>query len=93
MRILVIEDDHKIANAIKKGLEQESYAVDVSYDGKERLGSVLLKKYDLLILDRMLPSMDGIKICQMLRREKNNIPILILTAKDKLRDKIRLAPI
>ena len=88
MRILVIEDDHKIANAIKKGLEQESYAVDVSYDGKERLGSVLLKKYDLLILDRTLPSMDGIKICQMLRREKNNIPILILTAKDKLRDKI-----
>ncbi|MFA6588035.1 MAG: response regulator transcription factor [Patescibacteria group bacterium] len=88
MRILVIEDDHKIANAIKKGLEQERFAVDVSYDGREKLGSVLLNKYDLIILDRMLPGTDGIKICQMLRQEKNNIPILILTAKDKLRDKI-----
>ncbi|RJO59532.1 DNA-binding response regulator [Candidatus Parcubacteria bacterium] len=88
MRILVIEDDYKIANAIKKGLEQESYAVDASYDGKEKLGSILLNKYDLVILDRMLPSTDGIRICRMLRREKNHIPILILTAKDKLQDKI-----
>jgi len=88
MRILIIEDDHKIANAIKKGLEQESYAVDVSYDGKEKLGTALLNKYDLIILDRMLPDTDGMKIAQMLRQEKNNTPILMLTAKDKTQDKI-----
>ena len=65
MRILAIEDDHKIANAIKKGLEQESYAVDVSYDGHDGLGQALTINYDLIILDRMLPGdVDGIGICR-----------------------------
>lgn len=88
MRILVIEDDHKIANAVKKGLEQESYAVDVAYDGKDGLGSGLTIQYDLIILDRMLPEIDGIKICQALREKKINTPILILTAKDKVADRV-----
>ncbi len=88
MRILVIEDDHKIANAIKKGLEQESFAVDISYDGRDGLGNALTFQYDLIILDRMLPEIDGIKICSALRKKKIETPILILTAKDKIEDKV-----
>jgi len=88
MRILIIEDDHKIANAVKKGLEQESFAVDVSYDGRDGLGSALTVDYDLVIIDRMLPEVDGIKICAALRDKKVNVPILFLTAKDKIQDRV-----
>jgi DNA-binding response OmpR family regulator len=88
MRILIIEDDHKIANAVKKGLEQESYAVDVSYNGQDGLGSAMTVDYDLIILDRMLPEVDGIKICQALRKEKKQNPIIMLTAKDKIEDRV-----
>lgn len=88
MRILIIEDDYKIANSIKKGLEQESYAVDVEYDGKNGLGAVLTLEYDLIILDRMLPEIDGVKICQLLREKGSKLPVLILTAKDKIADRV-----
>jgi len=88
MRILIIEDDHKIANAVKKGLEQEAYAVDTSYDGKDGLGSALTNPYDLIILDRMLPEVDGIKICQALRKKQIHIPVIMLTAKDKIGDRV-----
>ncbi len=88
MRILVVEDDHKIANAIKRGLEQESYAVDVSYDGQDGLGSALTIDYDLIILDRMLPEIDGINTCRALRYKNIKTPVLILTAKDKISDKV-----
>lgn len=88
MRILIVEDDKKIANAIKRGLEHESFAVDVEYDGKNGLGAALAIEYDLIVLDRMLPEVDGIKICQALRSENSKTPILILTAKDKTKDKV-----
>ncbi|MCX6806769.1 MAG: response regulator transcription factor [Candidatus Berkelbacteria bacterium] len=89
MRILIIEDDHKIANAIKKGFEQESYAVDVSYDGADGVGMALTINYDLIILDRMLPgTTDGIKICQAIRKEGRHTPVLILTAKDNIKDRV-----
>lgn len=88
MRILIVEDDRKIANAVKKGLEQESYAVDVSYDGKDGLSSALIEPYDLIILDRMLPEIDGVKICQKLRQDGKNFPVLMLTAKDKISDRV-----
>jgi len=88
MRILIIEDDHKIANALKKGLEQEHFAVDVSYDGKDGYGSVMSSEYDLIVLDRMLPEIDGIQICKILREKGNHIPVLMLTAKDKTKDKV-----
>jgi len=88
MRIIIVEDDHKIANAIKKGLEQESYAVDVSYDGKDGYGSIATIEYDLIILDRMLPEIDGLEICKLVRAEKNHTPILMLTAKDKISDRV-----
>lgn len=89
MRILIVEDDFKIANAIKKGLEQESYAVDISHDGKDGLGQALTIDYDLIILDRMLPEVDGIQICRALRDKKYKTPILILTAKDKIKDRVK----
>lgn len=89
MRLLVVEDDHKIANAIRKGLEQENYAVDVSYDSDDGYGMAQTVQYDAIVLDHMLPgSRDGLQICEDLRAEKNHTPILFLTAKDQTRDKI-----
>lgn len=88
MRILIIEDEHKIANAIKRGLEQQSYAADVAYDGDSGLSMATTESYDLIILDRMLPgSIDGIGILKKLRQQSNHTPILILTAKDRILDK------
>lgn len=88
MRILVIEDDPKIAKAIKKGLEAESYAVDLSFEGKDGLANALSVDYDLLIIDRMLPEVDGLQICRILREKKVSTPILFLTAKDKVSDRV-----
>lgn len=88
MRILVVEDEHKIANSIKKGLEQEFYAVDISYDGEEGYDLASSENYDLIILDLMLPKLSGIEICHKLRGEKIHTPILILTAKGLVNDKV-----
>ena len=89
MRILVVEDEHKIANAIKKGLQQESFAVDVVYDADDGLASARADEYDLVILDRMLPGeMDGVGVCKELRAEGNHTPILMLTAKGAIRDRV-----
>lgn len=88
VRILIIEDEHKIANAIKQGLEQEHFAVDVVYDGEEGLNTADTGEYDLIVLDRMLPGMDGIDICKNLRQQKVHTPILMLTAKDQVRDRV-----
>jgi DNA-binding response OmpR family regulator len=88
MRILVVEDEHKIANAVKRGLEQQSYAVDVAYDGDDGLAMATSEPYDLIILDRMLPgSIDGIGILKKLREQKLHMPVLLLTAKDKVLDR------
>lgn len=88
MRILVVEDEHKIANAIKQGLEQQSYAVDVAYDADNGLSMALTEPLDLIILDRMLPgSTDGIGILKALRAQRIHTPVLLLTAKDKVLDK------
>lgn len=89
MKILVIEDEHKIANSIKKGLEQESYAVDVTYNGQDGFDLASSAEYDVIVLDLMLPDMDGMEICHNLRQEKINTPILILTAKGQLEDKVK----
>lgn len=87
MRILIIEDDHKIARALKKGLEQEAFAVDTAGDYEEGLDLALTQEYDLLIIDRMLPGFsDGIDICKAVRSEGMDVPVLILTALDKVRD-------
>lgn len=89
MRILVVEDEHKIAQAIKRGLEQETYAVDLAFDADEGLASAMGDDYDLIILDRMLPgSIEGLDICKKLRAEGKHMPILLLTAKDQVRDRV-----
>lgn len=88
MRILVIEDEHKIANSIKKGLMQESYAVDIAYDGIQGYDLASVENYDVIILDLMLPGINGIEICKKLRANKIHTPILILTAKGQLEDKV-----
>ena len=75
MRILVVEDEHKIANSIKKGLEQESFAVDAAYSGLDGFDIGSTEDYDLIILDLLLPGMDGIEICQRLRRQGKQTPI------------------
>lgn len=88
MRILIVEDEHKIASAIKRGLEQQSYAVDVAYDGDNGLAMATTEPYDLLILDRMLPgNTDGIGIVRKMRSQNIHTPILLLTAKDRILDK------
>ena len=89
MRILVVEDEHKIAQALKDGLEQESYAVDVAYDGEAGLNTALNDDYDLIILDVMLPKLDGLEVCKRLRDSSNHTPILMLTAKDQNRDVVQ----
>jgi len=86
MRILVVEDEHKIAQAVKDGLEQESYAVDVAYDGETGLNTALNDEYDLVILDVMLPKLSGLDVCKKLRESLNHTPILMLTARDQNRD-------
>lgn len=88
MRILVVEDEHRIANSIKKGLEQERYAVDVAYDGTSGFDLASSEEYDLLILDLMLPGLDGISITRQLRQLNNHTPILILTARGQIEDKV-----
>jgi DNA-binding response OmpR family regulator len=89
MRILVVEDEHKIAGAIRRGLEQESYAVDVAYDGDEGLSSALTDEYDVIVLDRMLPGLlDGADICKEVRAQGIRTPIIMLTAKDKVEDRV-----
>lgn len=88
MRILIVEDEHKIASAIKRGLEQQSYAVDVSYDSDDGLAMATTEPYDLIILDRMLPgTTDGIGIVRTLREQNNHTPVLLLTAKDRVLDR------
>ncbi|MCW8809912.1 MAG: response regulator transcription factor [Ignavibacteriaceae bacterium] len=89
MRILLVEDEKKVASFIKKGLEEEFYSVDAAYDGKEGLRLALTEEYDLIILDIMLPVKDGFTVLQELRNEKISIPVLFLTAKDTLSDKVQ----
>ncbi len=88
MRVLIVEDEHRIANSIKKGLEQEGFAVDVTYDGEAGYDLAATEEYDAIVLDLMLPMLDGITFCKNLRREKIHTPILILTAKGQIQDKV-----
>lgn len=89
MRILVVEDEKKIADAIKKGLEQESFAVDVAYDSDEGLSMATTEQYDVMIFDRMLPGLlEGVDIVKELRREQIHTPVLLLTAKDGVGDRV-----
>ncbi len=86
MKILVVEDEKKVASFIKRGLEEEKYEVDISYDGEEGLQKALDGSYSLMILDVMLPKKDGLSVVKELRARKLLTPVLMLTAKDTVED-------
>jgi DNA-binding response OmpR family regulator len=88
MRILVVDDDRRLCAIIKRGLLEEAYAVDLAYDGEEGEYLAEVNPYDLIILDIMLPNKDGIEVCHELRAKKINTPILMLTAKDTVEDRV-----
>lgn len=90
MKILVVEDDSKIASFLKKGLEEESFCVDVCNSGEDALYLVGVNRYDIIILDIMLHGMNGDEACRRIRHEKITTPILMLTAKNAIDDKVTL---
>jgi heavy metal response regulator len=89
MIILIVEDERGIASFIKKGLGAEGYTVDVAYDGERGLALAEANNYDLIILDIMLPKLDGVAVCRVLREEEKDTPILMLTAKDAIGDRVQ----
>jgi heavy metal response regulator len=89
VRILVIEDEIKMAAFIKRGLEEEGIAVDVAADGEEGLFRARINSYDLIILDITLPLLDGLEVCRRLRQDRLATPILLLTARDSVEMKVR----
>jgi len=88
MRILVVEDERKVAEFIRRGLREEGYSVDVAYDGEEGHFLATSGEYDLIILDLMIPKIDGISLCKKLREAKITAPVIMLTAKDTIKDKV-----
>ena len=88
MRILVVEDERKVASFIKKGLEEEGYAVDVAVDGEEGLVMALTRVHDLIILDIRLPRRDGLRVLQALRHDGVTAPVLLLTVRATIEDKV-----
>jgi DNA-binding response OmpR family regulator len=88
MRILVVEDEIKLANAIGRALELHKYAVDIAYDGEKGLDMAIGESFDLIILDLMLPKTSGLEICRQIRQEGIHTPVLILTAKGQISDKV-----
>ncbi|MBI5099338.1 MAG: response regulator transcription factor [Nitrospirae bacterium] len=89
MRVLIVEDERKISDFIKRGLKEDGYSVDAAYDGKEGHLLATTGEYDLVVLDIMLPKIDGISLCRKLREEKIVTPIIMLTAKDSVKDKVK----
>jgi heavy metal response regulator len=89
VRILVVEDEQRIAIFIKQGLEEEGYAVDVACDGEEALDWAAMVDYDLIVLDVLLPKKNGIQTCRDLRAQGNKVPVLMLTARDAVEDRVR----
>jgi len=88
MRVLIVEDERKVADFIRKGLEQEGYAVDVAYDGEEGAYQAENFEYDAVILDLMLPKLPGLSVLKKVRARHSSLPVLILTAKGAIEDKV-----
>src|SRR5205823_14605125 len=88
VRILIAEDEVKMARAVRRGLEHEGYAVDVAADGEDALFRATEYDYDAVVLDVMLPAMDGFTLCETLRKQGRWVPVLMLTARDGVEDRI-----
>ena len=88
MRVLVVEDEPKLARLLRRGLAEEGYAVDVVVDGLEGFGAAVSREYDALVLDVMLPGLSGFDLCRRLRQDEFWVPVLMLTARDAVRDRI-----
>ncbi len=88
MRILIIEDEEKISDFLQEGLQEEGFAVDLARDGGEGHFMATTNDYDLIVLDLMIPKIDGLTLCHMLRAEKIAIPIIMLTAKTGVKNKV-----
>ena len=89
MRILVVEDEARVASFLKRGLEAESFAVDVAGDGQDGLHLATVHEYDLILLDVMLPKLDGFEVLSKLRARENVTPVIMLTARGELSDRVR----
>lgn len=89
MRILVVEDDDVIGEQLAKSLTKEGYQVELAYDGEEGLRMAIEREPAVIVLDLMLPKMDGFGVCEALRKRRNKVPILMLTARDQIEDKVR----
>jgi len=89
MRILLIEDERKLSNAIAKGLREEAYTVDQAFDGIQGEQLAFLQEHDLIVLDLMLPGLDGLTLCQNLRRQRITTPVLILSARGLVEDRVK----
>ena len=88
MRLLLVEDDARIARFVAKGLREQAYAVDIAATGEDALYQAAINTYDLVILDVMIPSRNGFEVCRELRKSGQRMPILMLTARDTLEDRI-----
>src|SRR6476661_9661903 len=88
MRILVVEDDSRMADVIAKGLREQSYAVDVVHDGESGLYQASINDYDVIVLDVLLPARDGYEVCRELRSRRNMTPVLMLTARATIDDRL-----
>lgn len=89
MRVLIVEDDEKIASFIKKGLQEESYSVDVTENGYEAIYMIETNHYDIVLLDLMIHGLNGMEVCKNIRAKNIAVPIIMLTARDELKDKIK----
>src|SRR5260221_12095919 len=89
MRVLVVEDEIKMADALARGLRRVGYAVDLAQDGEAAIGHASVYDYDAIVLDVMLPGQDGFQVCRDLRRKQQLPPVLMLTPRDAVQDRIR----
>src|SRR5438132_13968466 len=87
MRLLVVEDDPRLSDVLVRGLREAGYAVDAVGDGKSALYRVAINSYDAVILDIMIPGIDGFEVCRRIRLDHSSVPVLILTARGALDDR------
>ena len=89
MKLLLVEDERDLNASLTKLLKKQQYSVDVAFDGQEALDFLAVASYDLIILDIMMPHMDGFEFLERIRLQENPVPVLLLTARDAVTDKIR----